>query len=303
MARIQPIDALNGSVEALLRARAQHSGRDADRFLQQFADGLAGGKINAAVASDSGGRARGIVAWRWFDRGQTYAQVVLTYAGPETPPQVGADLVEHVFGAVSGTPTLEVIEARLRDESPGMRPAWQQHGFAIFERCRLVRDLGHIPLPIHAPPDGYVIAPWGAPHQGPVEQLAVMAQRDTIDAAAVPDASGKRLVSLLRRLPADQYGGVDAWNPQASLVAILNGSGFVASLGVHPQHRRRGLARVLMVRCLNACHQQRLPSVAMPVTDGNPVTDLCRELGFRRTECGEVAVWWRDDRQQAWLTP
>jgi len=301
---------------ALLRARALARGRDPDRAARQVADALQAGRIEAVgVRDDEDGRLCGLAAWRWPDpAGRTYAQVVLVYVLPVAFPAVGGALVGHVLEHLAAVPTLDVIEVRLRDSGPGLRAAWEEYGFARFERCRMVRVLGNVPVPVVAPPDGYRVVPWENGHRAAVEDVARRAMQGTIDESAVPEAQGDRLVALLRDLRAGRYAGVEDWNAAASFVvldrkervvgyvaaATAGENGQLVHLAVHPDHRERGLARVLVIRSLIACQQQGLPGVMVAVTTRNPARFLYNQLGFQTIDCGEVALWWRDGRQQRW---
>jgi ribosomal protein S18 acetylase RimI-like enzyme len=308
---IQPLHTLNADCEALLRTRAEERGRDAKSNLDQIRDALAARKIKAVCLYDDADILCGITTWRWVDSGQVYAQVLMLYLHPESPPALSEALVDYVFSELARVRTLEVIEVRVRDETPGVRQVWQRHDLVLFERCRMARPLGVTPLPIVPVPGGYRIARWQDEFQEQVERIAIAAHQDGIDAAAVPDADGNRMADNLHNLWAEES---DRCNAEASPVVLdkrgrvsgyiavssTGGEALVVDLAIQSAHRRRGLARLLMVRCLTVCQQQGLSVVRLAVTTRNPARQLFNQLGFRATDCGEVAIWWRDGRQLRW---
>jgi ribosomal protein S18 acetylase RimI-like enzyme len=305
---VQPLRALNADSEALLRARAEETGRDVESSLR---DALAARKIEAVCLYDDGFVPRGLAAWRWADPGQVHAQVVLLYVRAESPPALSGALVDYVFSELVRVRSVEVIEARARDDSPGVRAAWQRHELIFFERCRMVRPLGVTPLPVLPVPDGYRLVRWQDEFMDAIEQIALSAREGSIDSAAVPEFLGDRAADTLRKLWTSES---DRQNVNASWV-VLNKrkqvSGYVAvssagrealivDLAVCAPHRRRGLARLLMVRGLAVCQQAGISAVHLAVTTRNPARYLYNQLGFQTTDCGEVAIWWRDGRQLKW---
>ncbi|RPI99430.1 MAG: GNAT family N-acetyltransferase, partial [Chloroflexi bacterium] len=273
-------------------------------------EALAARKAEAIALYDDIGILRGLSAWRWVDRVQSHAQVLILYTPASTPAPLGQALVDYVFSELIRVGSLQVIEVRVRDESPGVRDAWLRHGVVVFARWQMSRPLGVVPLPILPVRDGYTLAPWQAERQTEIEQVAAAAYRDSVEGIAVPDPQGSRAVENLRKLCADPGG----WNADASLMVMDKRSsavGYVAvlkagheaqieDLAVHPSHRRRGLARVLLVRAMTIAQRQKQSAVTLSVTARNPVCALYNQLGFQPVHCGEVAIWWRDGRHMSW---
>jgi ribosomal protein S18 acetylase RimI-like enzyme len=298
--------------EALLRMRALGKARAVERSIEQIRNALEGGKLSAACLYDDDNTPRGLAAWRWQDTAHTQAQVILLYTQPIAPPHLGEALVDYVFSELTRVTTLQVIETRMRDDSPGTRAAWTRRDVVFFERCRMVLLLGQLPLPIVPTPDGYHVLRWDDQYQPQVEQVAATVYEGEIDTVAVPDMGW--ISGNLRKLRAGEVAGVGTWNTDASLVAVdkrdhvagyiaiatTAGSAHVVDLGVHPSHRRRGLARSLLIRSLMVCLKQGLSAVSAGVTTRNVVRPLYNQLGFQTTDCGEVGIWWRDRRQIDW---
>lgn len=312
--QIHVLTTLDEDSESLLRMRALERTRDVESSVQQMRAALEGGKLSGACLYDDEQMPRGVAAWRWHDSRQTYAQVLVLYTQPVAPPELGESLVQHVFSGLADVPTLNVLEVRMRDHSPGVREAWTRRGVVFFERCRLTRLLPQLPIPVLPVPEPYRVTRWEADHQPQVEQVASAAYAGTLDGVVVPDTQPSRIVKSLRRLRTGQLPGVQAWNVEASLVVLDkrdqvvgyiavvlgNDSALIADLAVHPSHLKRGLAQVLLVRSMTLCYQQGLPSISFAVTTRSPVRELCDQLGFQETDCGEVGIWWRDGRQLAW---
>ena len=307
--RVEPLRMLDTAGESLLRLRAQEHGRDGDPGIRQIKEAVDAGRLTAVGLLNDQNVLHGIAAWRWQDERKTYAQVLLLYAVSSVPATWGALLVEHVFTTLESRPALNVIEIRLRDDTPGVRGTLLQHGAVIFERCRMARALNRVPLPLLPPPPGYRVTRWGDEHQAGVEALAAQARAGLVDEVVVPDRG--RWVETLRGLRAGRFG---AWLDSACLV-VLDGhgevvgyiatvahdeAGTIADVAVQARHRERGLGRLLMTRSMQVCWDHGIKTIHMAVTTRHPVRPLCDQLGFQAVECGEVAIWWRDGRQLKW---
>lgn len=312
---VRPLSVLDDDSRTLLWLRAHEHARDAEHSMEHFQAALEAGKINAVCLYNEADEPRGLSAWRWQDDAHSYAQVIMLYTPQDSPPELGAALVDHVFSACSAG-GLEVLEVRMRDDSPGVRDAWMRHNLVVFERCRMTLRLGHLPLPLIPTPDHFRVEPWTDAHQHQVDQLIAAAHAHSVDSVAVPDTPTSIIVETLRRLRMGDLPGAGNWNPAASLVVLdryhqvagciavtelqMDGTAVVKEIAVHPVYQRQGLARLLTVRSMAACLKQGLVSVSLAVTTRNPGRTLCNQLGFQATHCGEVAIWWHDGRQLVW---
>jgi ribosomal protein S18 acetylase RimI-like enzyme len=201
-----------------------------------------------------------------------------------------------------------VIEVRARDEAPGVRAAWRRHDFVVFERCRMLRPLGVAPLPLLPVPIGYRVVPWQDDYSDAAAEIAAAVYEDSIESAAVP---GSQVIEHLRKAwgSGSELQGAEASRVMLDrrgqvvgyvAVSMPDGDAQIADLAVLPGHRRRGLARVLLVRSMTVCRQRGLDTVSVAVTTRNPARQLYNQLGFRPIDCGEVAIWWQDGRQLNW---
>jgi ribosomal protein S18 acetylase RimI-like enzyme len=305
---IEPLRALNTATENLLRERAEEKGRDGEATLRQIGEALVARKVEAVCLSDDARVPRGIVVWRWPDRGQVYAQVLVFYVQAESPSTLSEALVDYVFSELIRVRSLQVIEVRARDDAPGVRAAWQRHDFVLFERCRMVRPLGVTPLPVLPVPNGYRVASWQEEYSDAAAEIAAAAYQDSIESTVVP---GSRGIDQLRKAWASgsEQPGADASRVMLDkrgrvvgyvAMSVPNGDAQVVDVAVLPAHRRRGVARALLVRSMTVCQQRRLDAVSVAITTRNPARPLYNQLGFHAVDCGEVAIWWRDGRQLKW---
>lgn len=259
------------------------------------------------------GRPIAFTGWRWKDAPPTFAQLVFLHSEADVAPEPIAALMDDTLAVLRET--AEVIEVPSPVATPAFHTALQAEDFVFFERCTMLRPLAGENLPEAALPPGYTIMIWGDQHQTQAEHIALAANApNEIDAVAVPDATGKHLVEILRNMRIGRYPGIDRWHAAASLVVLTPAGdvcgyiatvvaqemGFVADMAVHPAHRRKGLARVLLARSMAACQSDDLATMGLAVTTRNPARALYASLGFEAATCGDVAVWWRDGRQAQW---
>ncbi len=306
--RLHPLRLLNSDAESLLRMRAAEHARDPEESLAQIQRALERGRLQAVCLYDNAEKPRGFAAWRWH--GDDHAQVIVQYVLPIVPPALGEALVDYVFSEVIRAHDVQVIEARMRDGSPGVRAAWVRHEATFFERCRLIRPLGRVPVPILPIMSGYRLERWDDTLLPQIDTLTLTAHQDGIEAVAAPESAG----AVERLHQARAHGTNRHWHAEASLVALDRENrvaGYVAvtatreeatvlDLAVHPQQRRRGLGRLLLARSMAACRAAGLAAVTLAMTTRNPARRLADQLGFQPVACGEVAIWWRDGRQVIW---
>ncbi|MCB9452465.1 MAG: GNAT family N-acetyltransferase [Anaerolineaceae bacterium] len=293
---------------ALLR---QALGDDAE-ILAQVQEVFAEGKIQGLCGTVDG-QPVAFTGWRWKDTPPTYAQLMFLYARPDAADEGVMALTDVTLTTLRET--ADVIEVPSPVATPAFRTALQGQDVVFFERCTMLRSIAGDSLPDAALPEGYRLEIWGDQHQIQVEHVALAANQHTeIDAAAVPDATGERLVAILRNMRIGSYPGIDRWHAAASLVVLTPAGdvcgyiatvvseemGFVADTAVHPAHRRQGLARLLLTQSIAACQADGLTKMGLAVTTRNPARNLYASLEFETATCGDLGVWWRDGRQLPW---
>ena len=313
MLHFQPITALNGPVEAVLRAALQAADRDVNGSLIAVRAGLAAGEMQAAVLTKDGAPL-GLALWRWEDPACQYAAVDWLIVADGAPPASGEALVAGVWDALHAAAAPAMIAARVRADPPGVRDALARREAVVFERHFMLCSLRDALPAAKALPAGYQIVPWEDAHQAAVEAVAEGSLAGSIDAVVLADAQPGRMGLTLRQIRDGQNPEAGPWNAAASWVALapektvagyvgtidLGTMGFVVDIAVAPDHRRRGLARALLQRCQATCQTQGRTGVGLVVTAGNPAQSLYESLGFRTLDVGETAVWWADGRQTTW---
>ncbi|MCA9886062.1 MAG: GNAT family N-acetyltransferase, partial [Anaerolineae bacterium] len=305
---------LDAASESLLQAAFGMTAAEAEPYIERIRLSLQSGQAYAIGVFDSQNTPCGLAYWRWVNTAQTFARVSTIYTEPNVHPDLGAMLVTDLLRTLQGFPGIKAIEIQVRGDSPGVHDALIDHDLVFFERCQMMLPLTQMPLSDIVLPEGYSATLWTDDQQEEVEQVALFAQQDDIDSAAVPDAVGDELVETLRKLRSNEFPGMDHWLANASFVVRERRKGiigyiatiqvqnicFVADMVVHPEHRRRGLARSLMQRSMTACLEDGFETAMLAVTTRNPARHLYENLGFRPTDCSESAIWWYDERQMAW---
>lgn len=314
MAKIVVLNALDAASESMLQAAFGMTASEAEPYIERIRTVLQTEDAHAIGVVNDDDSLCGLAYWSWANASKTFARIPTIYIEPHAPPALGAMLVTDILNTVQGVPGIEAIEVHARGESPGVRDALIDHDLVFFERCQMVLPLAEMPGLDMVLPDGYQLLVWTDDHQPEVEQVALACQQDDIDYAAVPDAAGYKLVETLRKLRSNDFPGIDHWLADASFVVWEPQKGvvgyiatvqvrnfcFIADMVVHPEHRRRGLARSLMLRSMAVCLEDGFETAVLAVTTRNPARHLYESLGFKQADCGETAIWWYDARQVAW---
>lgn len=191
---------------------------------------------------------------------------------------------------------------------PGAEGLLRSAGFRSYVRRDLIRPtaLGRPPRPMV--PAEIAIAPLRAEDETELARLLGRAYRDNpVDRAlfvtrADPVEEARASVEALLR------GGVGRWVPEASFGARREGrlvgatilcdhhGPLVAEVMTDPDHRRRGLARRLLVETLEAWQDLDARAVRLVVTEGNDRAEaLYRSLGFADDPAAVGAVWLRPE--------
>lgn len=165
-------------------------------------------------------------------------------------------------------------------------------GGTFYKRYRMERPLHDLP-PAPPPPDGYKVVPWRG--DLPETHAATMfaAFRDEIDAIIFPSFGYRAGCTDLM----DAIHTKGTFVPEATLLvsgpfgpcATVQGLrdkcfGAIQNLGVVPDHRGRGLGKLLLLTALQGFRQAGLKYAYLEVTVRNEVAvRLYRQLGFRST--------------------
>jgi ribosomal protein S18 acetylase RimI-like enzyme len=137
----------------------------------------------------------------------------------------------------------------------------------------------------------------------PITELIELAFGDALDASSQEMLREMRalawllgpafwLLSATQSPLADSFGGY-VWVEEGKIVGNVtvhrqrNGrrGWFISNLAVHPDHRRKGLARRLLLAGLEMARGKRAPRISLEVRGDNaPARRLYEELGFRQVD-------------------
>ncbi|HKZ59218.1 MAG TPA: GNAT family N-acetyltransferase [Candidatus Thermoplasmatota archaeon] len=176
-------------------------------------------------------------------------------------------------------------------------------GFVAFDRVLLSRDLTRPIPPEGALPPGFALA---HPDPSDAEALGAFAYRvyeGTTDFGIIaPDASPDAYLRLYRRFLGGELG---EYSPSLSLVLrgpeggtagvvhtlVIGRDPYVGDLSVAPEHRGKGLGRLLLVRALCAYRDAGHKRTGLTVTAQNTAAyNLYRSLGFEVERSAAVYI-------------
>lgn len=246
----------------------------------------------------------GAVAWRVeADTGF----VVLLYVLPDADQATAGSLVEAVMADLSGRVGLRSIVAELPDVPPEVQAAFARMGFVGVKRdvmqCHLGGDTLAQPLPV-AMPDGYRLAAWQDAHLEVAATVIYRANVGTVDAMIIPELQTiEETTRILEQSLRGRFGAFDrhssgvVLDSQGVVVGVTlvtrrhGGMGFTAEICVLPEHRRKGIARALMLHTHQTLLVDGVQLNTLGVTLGNPARHLYTSLGY--TPLGSVwtYVW------------
>jgi ribosomal protein S18 acetylase RimI-like enzyme len=220
-------------------------------------------------------------------------------------------LLEHILELVLNSPQIERIESQMLIHPSGtLAPLFRQAGFEIFRRLFLVQPLtGHWNQPRLRLPSELELRPWRDEDLTPAARLICEAYRlhpDSLinDQYRTTQGSLRFLNNIVR------YAGCGVFSPTTShvlvhrthreLAGLILGSrvspvsGHITQICIHPEYRRRGLARGLLE--LAAFHFMRMgvSEVSLTVTEENSTAvRLYLEEGYNCVHSFDAAVWQR----------
>lgn len=230
-------------------------------------------------------------------------------AGSCSAFEIEETLLRHLFETLLNSPQLNRIESQLLLHPSGSHAeVFREAGFKIFRRLFMVQSL---------------VSRWNSPHVDLPAELELRLWRDEDLSAA-----GKLISQAYRDHPDslinDQYrsvygsqrflnnivhyAGCGAFSAQVShvvvhrhsreLVALVLGSrvspesGHITQVCVHPDYRRRGLARMLLSITAFGFMRQGATEISLTVTEANSqAIDLYLAEGYYCAHKFDAAVW------------
>ena len=230
---------------------------------------------------------------------------------PATALEVEATLLRHLFELLQNSPQVDRIESQLLLHPSGAHAgAFREAGFQVFRRLFMVQPLHGL---WHQPrtdlSGGLELRPWRDEDLASASRLITEAYRDHPD-SVINDQYRSFQGSLRFLHNIVRYSGCGTFSAPVShvivnrvsreLVALVLGSrvspesGHITQVCVHPDYRRRGLARLLL--SLAAFHFMRLgvTEISLTVTEANSqAIDLYRAEGYTCPHSFDAAVWKR----------
>jgi len=245
---------------------------------------------------------------------ETKAVIGDVFAMP-TPDQsahtVEETLLRHLLELLVNSPQVDRVESQLLLHPSGTHAAtFQSAGFELYRRLFLVQPLIEV---ARAPqvnlPAGLDLRAWTDADLAPAARLIAEAYRGHPDSLindqyrSVP-GSMRFLNNIVR------FSGCGAFSPQVShvivertsreLVGLILGSrvspqsGHITQVCVHPEFRRKGLARLLLALTAYWFMRQGATEISLTVTEANTeAVDLYLAERYACRHTFDAAVWQR----------
>ena len=233
------------------------------------------------------------------------------HADGRSARQIEETLLLHIIELLVNSPQVDRVESQLLLHSSGSHAGvFLDAGFQVHQRLFMVRQLaGSYPAPRVSLPAGLELRPWREEDlnlAGRLISAAYHGHPDSVvnDQYRSVHGSMRFLNNIVR------FSGCGAFSAQVShvivdrasreLVALVlvsrvsPESGHITQLCVHPEFRRRGLARMLLNLASSCFLRQGVTEISLTVTDANTeAIDLYRAEGYDCTHRFDAAVWQR----------
>ncbi|MGD0731218.1 MAG: GNAT family N-acetyltransferase [Terracidiphilus sp.] len=240
---------------------------------------------------------------------------VFALAADETGPsahEIEETLLKHLFEMLLNSPQLDRVESQLLLHPAGAHAgAFRRAGFEIFRRLFLVQQLeGRWIAPRVELPPHLELRPWREEDLSPAGRLISEAYRGHPDSAIndqyrSAQGSQRFLHNIVR------FSGCGTFSAQVShvvvdlrtreFVALVLGSrvspesGHITQVCVHPEHRRHGLARMLLSVAAFCFTRLGANEISLTVTEANAeAIELYFAEGYTCAHTFDAAVWQRE---------
>jgi ribosomal protein S18 acetylase RimI-like enzyme len=229
--------------------------------------------------------------------------------------EIETTLLRHILELLLNSPQTQRIESQLLLHPAGTHePSFREAGFQIFRRLYLVKQLtgpaAARPEPRLNLPGDLELRPWRDEDLNPAGRLIAEAYRHHPD-SHINDQyrSVHGSVRFLHNIV--RFSGCGLFSAPVSHVviertsrepvALILGSrispqcGHITQLCVHPNYRRRGLARLLLSVAGSFFLRQGVTEISLTVTEANAdAIELYNAEGYNCTHAFDAAVWRRD---------
>jgi ribosomal protein S18 acetylase RimI-like enzyme len=222
-------------------------------------------------------------------------------------------LLKHLFETLLNSPQLDRIESQLLLHPSSSHGAiFREAGFQVFRRLFMVQSLQGLWSPPRVVlPAELELRPWRDEDLASAAQLISEAYRNHPD-SFINDQYRSVHGSLRFLNNIVRYAGCGTFSAPVShvvvhratheFVALVLGSrvspesGHVTQVCVHPNYRRRGLARMLLSIASFGFMRQGATEVSLTVTEANSrAIDLYLSEGYVCTHSFDAAVWEREN--------
>jgi ribosomal protein S18 acetylase RimI-like enzyme len=235
-----------------------------------------------------------------------------SHAEGRSARQIEETLLLHIIELLVNSPQVDRVESQLLLHPSGsLASIFLEEGFQVHRRLFMVRQLeGSYPSPHVSLPAGLDLRPWREEDLNPAGRLISAAYHGHPDSVVNDQyrsvhGSMRFLNNIVR------FSGCGAFSAQVShvvvdrasreMVALVLGSrvspesGHITQLCVHPEFRRRGLARMLLTLASSCFLRQGVTEISLTVTEANTeAIDLYRDEGYDCVHRFDASVWQRD---------
>lgn len=227
--------------------------------------------------------------------------------------EIEVTLLRHLLETLVNSPQVDRIESQLLLHPSGTHAEeFRAAGFRLYPRLFMVQPLSSQ----YTPPNPELAEPfelraWREEDMNAASRLiseAYHAHPDSLINDQYHSVHGS--LRFLHNIV--HYAGCGAFSPMAShviaergsreLVGLVLGSrvsaesGHITQLCVHPNHRRKGLARLLLASAAAQFLRQGVSEVSLTVTEANrDAVTLYESEGYSSRHRFDAAVWRRDE--------
>jgi ribosomal protein S18 acetylase RimI-like enzyme len=226
--------------------------------------------------------------------------------------EVEVTLLRHLFETLLNSPQLYRIESQLLLHPSGTHAGtFHEAGFKVFRRLFMVRQIAGTPseLRVELPAD-LELRGWRDDDLSAAGRLIAEAYEGHPDSKINDQyCSVQGSMRFLHNIA--RYSGCGVFSPQVShvvldrrtheMVALVLGSrvspqsGHITQVCVHPRHRRRGLARMLLSIAAACFVRQGASEISLTVTEANAdAIELYKAEGYDLVHTFDAAVWVRE---------
>jgi ribosomal protein S18 acetylase RimI-like enzyme len=233
------------------------------------------------------------------------------HAEARSAREIEETLLLHIIELLVNSPQVDRVESQLLLHPSGSHAGvFLDAGFQVHRRLFMVRQLECCyPAPRVSLPDGLELRPWREEDLNSAGQLISAAYHGHPDSVVNDQyrsvhGSMRFLNNIVR------FSGCGAFSAQVShvimdrasreMVALVLGSrvspqsGHITQICVHPEFRRRGLARMMLTLAASCFLRQGVSEISLTVTEANTeAIELYRVEGYDCTHSFDAAVWQR----------